>query len=308
VADSQPRRAARRRPPPRLGDRDRRLLALAAEHRFVLNGHVRTLLGVSTASASARLRTLTRGGWLTYERKLAGPGAYQITRSGLRALGSSLPRPREIDLATYDHEVGMGWVWLAAARGAFGPLDGMASERFMRSEDRRREDPAERFGVRLGGVGPYGGERRHYPDLLLDTASGHRVAVELELTPKARARRNDILGGYALDGRIDAVLYLVEDERTGLAIERAARRAGIAPRVHVQLTRFGPGAGAIGAGRGVQRAAPGRSDHAPGRSDHAPGRSDHAPGRSDHAPSRPARSDHAARESQPARAANAPGR
>jgi hypothetical protein len=258
VADGQPSRAARRRPPPRLNERDRRLLAFAAEHRFLVNSHARTLLGASAASASTRLRNLTQGGWLTYERKLAGPGAYQITRGGLRAIGSSLPRPKEIDLATYDHEVGMGWVWLAATRGVFGPLQGMASERFMRSEDRRREDPAERFGVRLGGVGPYGGERRHYPDLLLDTASGQRVAVELELTPKGRSRRNEILGGYALDGRIDAVLYLVEHERTGRAIERAARHAGIPSGVHVQLVRFGPGSGAIGAGRRPERTASAR--------------------------------------------------
>jgi hypothetical protein len=259
VANDPPRRARRPRSPARIGERDLRVLEFAAEHPFLLNAHARTLLGSSTASASARLRNLTRAGWLRYQRKLAGPGAYQITRRGLRAIGSTLPPPRDIDLATYDHGLGMGWVWLAASRGAFGPLRGMASERHMRSEDRRRAEPAERFGVRLGGVGPYGGERRHYPDLVLETATGHRVAVELELTPKARARRNEILGGYALDGRIDAVLYLVEDQRTGLAIERAARRAGIAPRVQVQLARFGPGSGAIGAGRGAARRAPARA-------------------------------------------------
>lgn len=232
------------------------MLALAAEHRFLLCAHARALLDVSAASAAGRLRRLTGAGLLRYERRLAGPGAYQITTSGLEAIGSSLPRPREIDLATYDHEVGLGWLWLAAGRGAFGPLRGMASERFMRSEDRRRQEPSQRFGVRLGGVGPYGGERRHYPDLLLETESGHRVAIELELTPKGRRRRGEILGGYALDGSVDAVLYLVEHERTGLAIERAARRAGIAGRVRVRRARFAPGSGAIRAGRSPDR--PGR--------------------------------------------------
>lgn len=242
----------------RLGEQDLRLLAVAAEHRFLLCVHARALLGVSGPSASGRLRRLTRGGWLRYERKLAGPGAYQITARGLQAIGSSLPSPREIDLATYDHEVGLAWLWLAAGRGAFGPLRGMASERFMRSEDRRRQDPSQRFGVRLGGVGPYGGERRHYPDLLLETDAGHRVAVELELTPKGRRRREQILSGYALDGRVDAVLYLVEHERTGLAIARAARRAGIAGCVQVQRARFAPGSGATGAGRGAPRPAAAR--------------------------------------------------
>ena len=249
------------------------MLEFAAEHPFLLNAHARTLLGSSSASASTRLRNLRRGGWLRYERKLAGPGAYQITRSGLGAIGSGLPPPRDIDLATYDHALGMGWVWLAASRGAFGPLRGMASERHMRSEDRRRTEPTERFGIHLGGVGPYGGERRHYPDLLLETTTGHRIAVELELTPKGRARRNEILGGYALDARVDAVLYLVEDRRTGLAIERAARRAGISARVQIQLARFGPGSGAIGAGRGAARATPRRAkEHAEARADREPAR------------------------------------
>ncbi|MEO6857176.1 MAG: hypothetical protein ABI323_01105 [Solirubrobacteraceae bacterium] len=234
-----------------LADSDLRVLAFAAEHRFFLGAHARTLLGLSTRSASSRLRKLTDAGWLRYERKLAGPGCYQITRRGLNLIGSSLPRPRAVDLATYDHEVGLGWLWLAAERGAFGALRSVASERHMRSEDRRRADAAERLGVRLPGVGPYGGERRHYPDLLLETASGHRVAVELELTPKSPARRGEILGGYALDGRIDAVLYLVETERAGRAIERSARVAGISGRVHVQLVQFTAGSGAIGAGRGT---------------------------------------------------------
>ncbi len=276
MASDPPTRVARPRPrrraPPRLSEPDRQLLAFAAEHRFVLGAQARTLLGTSAATASARLRVLTQAGWLGYERKLSGPGCYQITRRGLGVIGSSLGRPREVDLATYDHEVGLGWLWLAAGRGAFGDLVGIASERHMRSEDRRREDPDDRLGVRLPGVGPYGGERRHYPDLLLDTASGPRVAVELELTLKSPRRRTEILGGYALDGRIDGVLYLVENERAGRAMERSARAAGISDRVGVGLVRYAPGSGAVGAGRGVPHfptRAPGREGR---RSDRAHGR------------------------------------
>lgn len=266
---SDPTHPARPRPPgrqvlSRLAEPDRELLAFAAEHRFVLGAQAQTLLGSSSGTAATRLRNLTRAGWLRCERKLSGPGCYQITRRGLGAIDSRLPRPHEVDLATYDHEVGLGWLWLAARRGAFGSLVGIASERHMRSEDRRREEAAERLGVRLPGVGPYGGERRHYPDLLLDTASGHRVAVELELTLKAPRRRAEILGGYALDGRIDAVLYLVENERSGRAIERSARAAGIAERVQVQLIRYAPVSGAIGARRGAARAH-GRAQRSPGR-------------------------------------------
>ncbi len=104
--------------------------------------------------------------------------------------------------------------------------------------------------MRLPGPGPGGGERRHYPDLLLDLHSGHRVAVELELTPKSPRRLREILGGYAIDSRVDAVLYLVDRASIGRAVERAAASLGTGPMVHVQTVAL--------ASRGAGRAAPGR--------------------------------------------------
>jgi hypothetical protein len=228
----------------RLGERDHTLLAFAAQQRLVLAAHVQALLGVTAGAASARLRTLVQAGYLRYERKLAGPGCYLIERAGLRATGSLLPRPREVDLATYRHDVGMAWLWLAARRGAFGSLQAVVSERQMRSQDGRAESPEDRLGVRLPGPGPRGGERRHYPDLLLECSTGHRVAVELELTPKSRRRREEILGGYGINGRIDGVLYLVESRTMARTIERAAAACGISQMVHVQMVGLsGPARG-----------------------------------------------------------------
>jgi hypothetical protein len=237
-------------------DADRRVLAFAAEHRLILAAHVRALLGISDRAASSRLRSLRRAGHLRYERKLVGPGSYQINRAGLAVLDSALPRPRDIDLATYRHDVGLAWLWLAAQRGAFGPVDRVVSEREMRSHDGRRDGRADPLGVRLPGVGPRGGDRRHYPDLVLETATGHRVAIELELTTKTRRRRNEILGGYAIDSRIDAVLYLAETTPAMRAIERSAAELGISSLIHVQRVSFAPGSGAERAERGVERSAP----------------------------------------------------
>jgi hypothetical protein len=183
---------------------------------------------------------LTRHGYLRYRRELSGPGCYLIDRLGLRAIASDLPRPRDLDLATYRHDVGLAWLWLAAHAGTFGALDEVISERRMRSHDGRRQPWVEPLGVRLGGVGPRGGECRHYPDLLLIKTSGERVAVELELTTKARRRREEILGGYAVEPRIDAVLYLVDKRRVGHAIAASARAVGIAPMVHVRRLSVDP--------------------------------------------------------------------
>jgi hypothetical protein len=218
--------------------RDVELLAFVAEHRLVLPAHVQRLLDISAHAACTRVRALTATGFLTEQPIFSRqPPFYQITRKGLDVIGSPLPAPH-LDLRAYEHDVGVAWLWLAARAGTFGSLREIVGERRLRSHDgagkRRAEQP---FGVRLGGFGPRGRERLHYPDLLLVTADGHRVALELELTLKDRARREKILAGYAGDDRVDAVVYLVEKPQIARAIADSARRLGISDRVHVQWVR-----------------------------------------------------------------------
>jgi hypothetical protein len=180
------------------------------------------------------------------------PACYLITRRGLRTVGSSLPPPR-LDLLTVEHEIGLGWLWLAAHRGSFGALREVISERRMRSEDGVRSPYAAPWAVRVPGLGGHGGSRLHYPDLMLHTASGHRVAVELELTGKSRARREGILRAYSGERRVDAVLYLVERESIGREVAGSASRLGIARMVHVQRVRRGSAAPVGGASLSRQR-------------------------------------------------------
>lgn len=245
-------------------ERDHALLAFMAEHRLILGGHVQVLLGISADAARARLRSLRAAGLLAGERFFYGqPHCWWITSKGLAVIDSRLPPPR-IDLRSYWHDVGLGWVRLAAERGAFGQLHQIVSERTMRSRDGaraqgpldmgQREEP---FGVRLGGTGPAGRERLHYPDLLLITPHQRRIAVELELTTKNRTRRERILAGYGADYRIDAVLYLVDRPAVARAVEGSAARLALASMVQVQPVRWdsgrqtGPG---LASGRSRDRA------------------------------------------------------
>jgi hypothetical protein len=237
----------RRRHAVRITERDRRLLEFAAEHRLVLTEQLAALLGITTSAASARARALCASGYLESDRKVHGKPAYhQVTRQGLRAIGSDLAQPRRPDLAAYRHDVGVGWLMLAARGGVFGPWRQIVSERRMRSHDPRAERESEPFGIRAGGLGAGGGPRRHYPDLLMVTGTGHRVAFELELTSKSRRRREDILAAYAADPRISAVVYLVDDPSVGRAITASARRLGISGLVRVGAVQWTsePGAGA----------------------------------------------------------------
>lgn len=229
-------------------DRDRALLSFVAQHRLVLASHVQVLLAISQQAARARLRTLRAAGLLASERFFHGqPPCWRITRNGLAVIGSQLPPPRT-DLRSYRHDVGLAWVWLAAERGAFGGLREVISERTMRSRDGARARASldagqaeEPFGVRLGGVGPAGRERLHYPDLLLITPAGGRIGVELELTTKESARRERILSGYGADPRFAAVLYVVDRPAVARAVEASAARLAITSMVHVQRVQWDSG-------------------------------------------------------------------
>ncbi|MBV9837533.1 MAG: hypothetical protein JO156_05405 [Solirubrobacterales bacterium] len=241
------RRPAERGRRPRVTARDQELLSFIAEHRLVLASHAQALLGTSAGAAYARLRALISLGLLSAETRFhRQPGCYQITHRGLELIGSELPRPN-LDLREYRHDLGVAWLWLAARGEVFGPVRDVVSERRMRSRDGGADDRAGRFGVRLGGLGPRGRPRLHYPDLVMVDAGGRRVALELELTCKTRVRRETILAGYGAAPGIEAVLYLVEKRSVAQAVQVSARRLGVSGRVHVQWVRFGNGgSGAIG--------------------------------------------------------------
>jgi hypothetical protein len=244
-------RAARR--DVRLTERDLRVLSFMAEHRLVLETHIQKLLGTSADATRTRLRALARAGYVTHRRVFDGePALCQIRRPGLAATASRLQPPR-LKLACYAHDIGAAWLCLAAREGTFGPMREVIAERELRSHDGRVERDGEPYGVRLGGVGPHGRERLHYPDLLLITPEGRRIAVELELSSKGNRRREQILGGYAADARIDAVLYLVENPSLARAIERSAERVGGDDRVHVQYFRWGGRAPGAQGGRAPER-------------------------------------------------------
>jgi hypothetical protein len=238
----------------RSDDRDRRLLEFASHHRLILVSQAALLLRTDPEAAKDRLAALKDAGLMRDARRKerSFPGE-QITGAGLRAIGSPLRAPQRSAPGGYEHDVGLAWLWLTARTGAFGSLRGIVSERHMRSHDRRTADRAERYGVRLGGVGPAGQERLHYPDLVLETASGRRVAVELELSGKGQARLQTILAGYAADPRIDAIVYMVERPNLAANIRRTVSRMGISDLVHVQPVSFEPRGSATTATEAARR-------------------------------------------------------
>lgn len=248
----------------RLTDPDLALLSFLAEHRLALPAHVSVLLSASAAAATSRLNKLVNAGLLKRQAGFPGePRSYQIAGNGLAVIGSPLPPPR-VDLRAYEHDVGVAWLWLAARNGTFGRVEEVISERRLRSCDGSRDPNAEPLSVRLGGFGPHGREKVHYPDLILRTADGRRVALELELSSKTRTRLEMILGGYGADPRFDGVLYLVHTSAVARSVQSAARRLGTSELVRIQRVRSTVSKAASTAAVGAERTAPSRraSSHA----------------------------------------------
>jgi hypothetical protein len=279
-----------RRSPPRkieLTEPDLDLLRFLAEHRLVVPEQAAVLLERSPETARARLGRLETAGYVRSERLLRGrPAMHLITRTGLRVVGSTLEPPR-VDVRACEHDVGVAWLWLAARGGTYGPLQEIIAERRLRSHDGSRgldPDSPEPLGVRLGGYGARGQEHLHYPDLLLRTADGRRIALELELSPKNRTRLEGILVAYGADPRIDGVVYLVDTASVARSVARAARRLGVSSRVHVQRVRLAGASPSAGRGHFASRAAPSSTARAPAPTAYAPARTARTPAPTAHAP------------------------
>jgi hypothetical protein len=246
----------------RLGDQDLELLRFLAEHRLALPEHAAALLGRSPDTARARLARLAGAGYVRSEPVFRDqPAMYLITRAGLKVIGSAFEAPR-LDMRCYEHDVGVAWLWLAARAGTFGPVSEIIAERRLRSHDAAREREGEPLGVRLGGVGPRGQERLHYPDLLLRTADGRRIALELELSSKWRPRLETILAGYGADPRIDGVVYLAASRSVARSVQAAARRLGVSSLVHLQPVRLTASNPTAAHGRARSRTAPAHAGRA----------------------------------------------
>jgi DNA-binding Lrp family transcriptional regulator len=247
-----PRRTRRR--PAALTDRDRCVLALLAEHRVLHEDILAAHLGVSRGTAVRRIRRLAAAGSVrTAIVRTGAPAAVWVTRPGLQAIGSRLPAPVP-DLRSYRHDIGVGWLWLAARRGAYGELRAIVSERAMRSHDTRldREGDGEmpRFAAGLEGLRSANRRGRHYPDLLLRMQAGHDVAIELELTRKSPRRLEAIMRAYASDPRFAGVVYLLGAPELRAGVELAALRAGAGELIRVCTIGRGGIAGAGDPARG----------------------------------------------------------
>ena len=239
-------------PLPQLTSAELSLLGPLAEQRFLTVPQLAVLLGVGETTAMRRCRSLADARLLRVERIFHRlPAAAMITAAGLAAVGSRLGPPA-LNLSEYRHDVGVGWLWLAARAGRFGEVRALFSERVLQGRDdapavageSRAGGEPRAGGIGVGIFGPDGRARRHYPDVLVALHGDGHVAVELELTAKSAPRMAAIMSAYASDARITRILYVAGSETVARGVARAAAGAEIAERVHIRLLAIDGIAGA----------------------------------------------------------------
>lgn len=110
-----------------LTDGDRKLLEFVAEHRLVLERQLERLLAPLGSDLHDRLSLLAAEDYVR-SGQVFGETHYRIRKLGLAAIGSRLAAPKP-KLATYKHDIGVAWLWLAARGGTFGSLREVIGER-----------------------------------------------------------------------------------------------------------------------------------------------------------------------------------
>ena len=156
----------------KLQERDWEILRLVHRFRFCLGRHVRVLCSFSGARASdRRLKLLVEAGYLTREKYLYGiPYLYTLSHKGRLLLGVNKREDKiRVDRIAHDIYVIEAIIYYVLKHGV--SLVDIESEKELHIKDG--------FGI-----------RKHQPDFVVNGAGG-RIAVEVELSPKPKARMEE---------------------------------------------------------------------------------------------------------------------
>jgi len=187
---------------------------------------IQARFGLGRTVAYRRVAACVDAGLLERVETLRGVSALiRASRRGLRYTGVRLP-VAQAPLELVGHWIACGAV-AVALECEFG-ADALRSEREVRVLERGRGTPV---ASAIFGDGPDGTRRMHLADLAV---VGERVvAIEVELTPKAPRRLEDIVRGWRRARWVESTRYYVPDGPTRAGLERAITRVHASERVEV---------------------------------------------------------------------------
>jgi len=192
-------------------DRDIEILRLVYRFKFCLGRHIKTLVNFSGArSSDRRLKVLVELGYLNRKKYLYGvPFLYTVAHKGRILIGAN-KRENKIRLEQIAHDVQVLDVLVLLKEKYALKLSDIESERELHIKDG--------FGV-----------RKHQPDFVF-TYENKKYAVEVELTPKAKAnleknvRDNYLNYDYQIwitgDAKVYGMIQNLLDEYSNIKIVR----------------------------------------------------------------------------------------
>jgi hypothetical protein len=190
--------------------------------------HVMGRFAMGRSWAYERLSQLTRDGLLEQRRLLYGkPGLYVATATGLRWRGLGGLGVHQVRPGGFEHAWQVADVAVALHRAL--PEWQVLSDREIRW--REREDGELLASVRVGLL-PGGAAALHRPDLAIVPLTGQLIAVEVELSVKARARLLAICRAFARARHLACTYYLAAPA-AGRAVGRAVSELRAEDRVTV---------------------------------------------------------------------------
>jgi hypothetical protein len=208
--------------------RDRKLVRFVGRHGAVAIEHVMATMGVGRTAAYRRVGACVERGLLERLALLRGePSLLRATRAGLRYAGLGLG-VAVISPGSVDH-------WLRCASTSLLLSQEFGADRILTERELRLLERIEGRAIASARIGelPGGKPRLHRPDLVVLTEE-RPVAIEVELTPKAPGRLEQLIRAWRRASCVAEVHYLCAPGATRRAVERAVEKTRAEGRIQIE--------------------------------------------------------------------------
>lgn len=208
--------------------RDRELVRFVGRHGAVAIEHVMAAQGIGQTMAYRRVAGCIERGLLERLPLLRDePSLLRATRDGLVYAGLGLP-VAEVSPGSVEH-------WLRCADLGLRLEAEHGPEALLTERELRVAEQIERRPIASAKVGelPSGHPRLHRPDLVL-LGREPPVVFEVELTPKAPHRLQQLMRAWRRANWVAEVHYLCAPGATRRAVERAVAKARAERRVLIE--------------------------------------------------------------------------
>jgi hypothetical protein len=215
--------------------RDRELLIYVGRQGIVSLDHVRTAMAAGRSVTYERVSRCIEMGLLErFEVLRTEPSILRATRDGLRYAGLGLP-VAAISPGRIEHDLRCASVALKLAEKV--GLGLVIPEREIAFMEQHTGKPFASAEIEASS----GRASSHRADLAVRMGSGELHAVEVELTPKAPRRLEEIVRAWRRFRGVDCVVYLCREGKTYRGVKRAVERTQAGESVLVRkLDEGGP--------------------------------------------------------------------